>query len=362
MGNLIILLLIIAFVILIILDKDFFPKKILLPIIIGIFCWIPIGVEYFLIETFVEYESKIGWVKSDWAGFLGSYLGGAIGALITLLGVYWQVTRNEKQKMKDELKSLLLSIKYHLEVNLTDKDISYKKFEVLSVLSYTSDSWTHDFSFEVIHSLDEIDLKQHHIEIFKLEYGKRIIDLNRKILDFNKHYIFLLKNLSNKKRIIQRIKENGNSKYINLLEALSNILYNYVFLNKKESYENEVDYLKKKEILEYYLSDIKNQFNNLKFLDSEKEFKNKILKILSLNLHEKKEDNLKIIIEALCITTKIIWSQNLENLNLKDEISELYKFYNSDENIRLDNIFSIFEEMDKINKKVNEDLKILENY
>ena len=38
------------------------------------------------------------WDLHDWASFLGAYIGG----FITLFGIWWQVTREEKQKEKDK--------------------------------------------------------------------------------------------------------------------------------------------------------------------------------------------------------------------------------------------------------------------
>lgn len=284
--------------------------------------------------------------------FLGGYVGvgGAVGT------VWWQVTRSEKNKLKDELKSLLLSIKYHLEINLLDEDIEDKKFSSFSVLSYTSDSWIHDFSFDMIHSLEEIDMKKYHVEIFKLEYGKDIIDLNREILNFNKHYFFLQKNLSDKKNTLQNIYTNGNKECIDIIKNLSDIIYSYSNSNKENIKEKQL-------FFNYYLSLLKGNISKISSPNdiTKKYFYQKLSEIEKINFKEKTNENLKLLSETLLIGIRLVWINNIENKNIKQEIDKLWKYYNSDNTIVSINIFKLFIKMKEITKKIQEDLEKLEN-
>lgn len=287
-----------------------------------------------------------------WFSFLGGYVGvgGAVGT------VWWQVTRSEKNKLKDELKSLLLSIKYHLEINLLDEDIEDKKFSSFSVLSYTSDSWIHDFSFDMIHSLEEIDMKKYHVEIFKLEYGKDIIDLNREILNFNKHYFFLQKNLSDKKNTLQNIYTNGNKECIDIIKNLSDIIYSYSNSNKENIKEKQL-------FFNYYLSLLKGNISKISSPNdiTKKYFYQKLSEIEKINFKEKTNENLKLLSETLLIGIRLVWINNIENKNIKQEIDKLWKYYNSDNTIVSINIFKLFIKMKEITKKIQEDLEKLEN-
>ena len=284
--------------------------------------------------------------------FLGGYVGvgGAVGT------VWWQVTRSEKNKLKDELKSLLLSIKYHLEINLLDEDIEDKKFSSFSVLSYTSDSWIHDFYFDMIHSLEEIDMKKYHVEIFKLEYGKDIIDLNREILNFNKHYFFLQKNLSDKKNTLQNIYTNGNKECIDIIKNLSDIIYSYSNSNKENIKEKQL-------FFNYYLSLLKGNISKISSPNdiTKKYFYQKLSEIEKINFKEKTNENLKLLSETLLIGIRLVWINNIENKNIKQEIDKLWKYYNSDNTIVSINIFKLFIKMKEITKKIQEDLEKLEN-
>ena len=87
------------------------------------------------------------WDIKDWASFLGSYLGGTLGAFITLYGIKWQVTREESQKERNDLSSFLKALKYNINRNLNDKDLEVlkyilivlkmQKFYMIRLISYT---------------------------------------------------------------------------------------------------------------------------------------------------------------------------------------------------------------------------------
>lgn len=55
------------------------------------------------------------WSTSEWAGFLGSYLGGGIGGILALVGIWWQLRRNDKKEEKNKLVGILKYFDYILE-------------------------------------------------------------------------------------------------------------------------------------------------------------------------------------------------------------------------------------------------------
>lgn len=59
----------------------------------------PLYIDFLGVGKFVTNQSS-----GEWAGFLGSYLGGGIGAFITLGGVWWQLNEEKKKEKIENLK------------------------------------------------------------------------------------------------------------------------------------------------------------------------------------------------------------------------------------------------------------------
>lgn len=143
--------------------------------------------------------------NNSWVCFWGSYLGGTISAIITLGGIYWQVTRDEKQKSKKDKVGLLKGIATFIKDNLENKDNAYVIFDIL------------DYKMAAIHS-EEFDnticeipkelISENYKILFEFNdnLGKNIIDLNKKMLIFNNHYSFLSRNNRKILGIIDKIK------------------------------------------------------------------------------------------------------------------------------------------------------------
>lgn len=77
-----------------ILNKTVLSRFIIISLII---CIIPILINYFIMGN----DVPSFWDNSDWAGFLGSYLGGIIGGLATLFAIYI-TTRETRTLEKDK--------------------------------------------------------------------------------------------------------------------------------------------------------------------------------------------------------------------------------------------------------------------
>lgn len=81
------------------------------------------------IDQFIMNKFETNWEMQTWAGFLGSYLGGAISALITLGGVWWQVRRTEKKENEEKRIGVLRGVLYSLDKNVLDKGEFRKEIE-----------------------------------------------------------------------------------------------------------------------------------------------------------------------------------------------------------------------------------------
>lgn len=98
------------------------------------------------------------------------------GSFITLFGVWFQIKNTKEQKEKEDMKNLLLGLKYNLNENIKDFDTLYK---IVIVFSYTVRSF-YDKIDEALINLDDngvlLDLK-----IFNLDFSNEILRLKRQI-------------------------------------------------------------------------------------------------------------------------------------------------------------------------------------
>ena len=175
-----------------------------------IFSFLPITIDRFFMDLFVTH-----WNKGEWAGFLGSYLGGGIGGIITLLGVWWQMTNEKKTKEKENKLGFLRHIEHILTRNLNldkDKEI-YQKINdefmknTYHVFSYNSFSLTGEDSTKLILEFNSNIINENLNYIYTLSFGKKLYELNDKIKEFNNLYDFLLRNLSSKKQLLEELKD-----------------------------------------------------------------------------------------------------------------------------------------------------------
>ena len=112
------------------------------------------------------------WNHNDWLVFLSGFF----GSFITLFGVWFQIKNTKEQKEKEDMKNLLLGLKYNLNENIKDFDTLYK---IVIVFSYTVRSF-YDKIDEALINLDDngvlLDLK-----IFNLDFSNEILRLKRQI-------------------------------------------------------------------------------------------------------------------------------------------------------------------------------------
>lgn len=158
------------------------------------------------------------WNHSDWIILLSGFLGG----FITLFGVMIQIKKTEEQKEKDDMKNLLLGLKYNLDENIKEFNTLYKN---VIVFSYTVRSF-YDKIDEVLINLDDngvlLDLK-----IFNLDFSNEILKLKRQIKQYNEDVIYLFNNLNEKNIILKKYKDKNENilKIIKKLNFYQNLLF-----------------------------------------------------------------------------------------------------------------------------------------
>lgn len=164
------------------------------------------------------------WDLHDWASFLGAYVGG----FITLSGVWWQVTREEKQKEKDEKIGLLKTILYYLKQNIKDSELKGYYFYSLSSYKIMDKMILQNYDKYKLMEINKDFLYSNLKEIFKLENAENIIELADEITKYNVLYNELISEITSKKRetILKELKVLDKNFKVNakILESISNLL------------------------------------------------------------------------------------------------------------------------------------------
>lgn len=307
----------------------------------GIFYLIlPIIIDTFFMDLFVTH-----WNKGEWAGFLGSYLGGGIGGIITLVGVWWQMTNEKKTKEKENKLGFLRHIEHILTKNLNlDKDKKiYQKINdefmknTYHVFSYNSFSLIGEDSTKLILEFNSNLINENLNYIYTLSFGKKLYELNDKIKEFNNLYDFLLRNLSSKKQLLEDLKDTKMNSYVDVLERISNLVYNLAFnrgVNARINIEN---------------------FEGV-FIPPE--LKNNINEIITTKNNYKNNEFIKLVTETILIATKYIQTK----LDFDSELAKKLINYRikEDKLYQLD-IFKIFDEMEEILTDIEKEIKEIGN-
>lgn len=239
------------------------------------------------IDQFIMNKFETNWEMQTWAGFLGSYLGGAISALITLGGVWWQVRRTEKKENEEKRIGVLRGVLYSLDKNVLDKgefrkeieqskeDIDKESFYIFDYY-YTSIIHSKYYSSYIYEIIPEV-IKENYKIIFGFDFGEEIIDLYNNIKEFNRNHCFLSEEQWKRNKIIKDIEENIKkeiskigldknelcieNEIINTIDKIKEKSEIFAIDSKKDFPENEI--LENGRILNKLVYDLINQIDNL---------------------------------------------------------------------------------------------------
>lgn len=323
-------------------------RKVIVFLVIGIiiFCWIPYAINYYSIEKIYEGQNVVE--------FWTSYLGTIIGGTITLFGVWWQTTRQEKQKEKDEKIGLLKILHHYLKKVLLDKELEKKKYNLLSVLSFTNSSSYIREDIKAIPAFENMSFKENDLKIMRLDYGEELFDINTRTMTFNKEWIFLIKTSKEREKLVEKIKAINNGKIKELMEILdnlSNIIFYYTYFEFTDKNISKINDHKNK-----LLS--KNNFSVLK-TDDNKDFM-KLFDEKECAFDRQTEKTMRYLSELLVAEVWLLYSSILWEIFItKDEEQILYDYYMSISEIVSIDILELLDTMKKTDDKIVKELEKL---
>lgn len=331
----------------IIFQKD--SEEMILPIIIGviIYYWIPNTIDYFLVNN-INTENQIIEFWSDYGGTI-------IGPIITLFGVWWQVTRQEKQKERDEKLGLLKILHHYLKKVVLDKNFEKIKYHLLSVLSFTNSSTYIREDIRAIPTFEDMSFKENDLKIMGLDYGEDLLEINTRTISFNKEWVYLIKTSKEREELVEKIKTVDNiivKELMEVLENLSNIIFYYTCFESNDENLSEIN--RYKNIL---LN--KNNFSTLKTYDN-KDFM-KLFDEKECVFDRQTEKTMIFLSELLVAEVWLLYSSiPWERVISKEEKQVLYNYYVSISKIASINVLKLLNTIKKTDKKIMKDLEKLE--
>ncbi|MDK4523065.1 hypothetical protein MWF99_09340 [Fusobacterium necrophorum] len=195
-----------------------------LAITIYVLCLVIIFPDYPIIgDKFNKWFLHNKWNHSDWATFLG----GIIGAFATIIAVYLQLKKNEENKIfqekaekKKKILNFLKLLDHNLKKSLLDNKLKEKLLRSYEVISYAHTArLIIKENIEYIYPLSQNGLTVNSIDIFETRFANLILEVNEEIIEFNKSYNYLIKNLDKKIELVEQLKNNNIQEY----EILKNL-------------------------------------------------------------------------------------------------------------------------------------------
>lgn len=275
------------------------------------------------------------------ATILGGGLCGGITGVITLIGVRWQVIREEKKQEKDKCLGILENLKYTLNRNLE----IINNNEVYYLFSYTIENWwLSNYKKEFYITFNENIFNDDYKDLVKFQFYKEIYEMRLKLQNIKKNYNFLNTNLNKKnllfnnllKEIKNKHEECVNSEDIILkfffegLYILSEFLYNLSLPLFNLIKFKDCSYFKDKVIEN--LEKMKKHYSSGYFKNVNKD---EIDKIFNTGKTDTKEEVIKLVELINYTTIRLIQEIKSSNFRSKIEmnVDELYFYADSEQEL-----------------------------
>lgn len=298
------------------------------------------------------------------ATILGGGLCGGITGVITLIGVRWQVIREEKRQEKDKCLGILENLKYTLDRNLeinNDNGIYY-------LFSYIiEDWWISNYKKEFYLTFNENIFKNDYKDLIKFKFYKEIYEMRVKLQNIEKNYNFLSINLNKKnllfnnlfKEIKNKYEENINSEnimlknYFEWLNIFSEFLYNLSLPLFILIRSGDCSYFKDKVIEK--LEEIKKYYGSSYFKEVNKDEIDKVFNNKKSDIKEKVVRLVELINYTAIRLTEEIKSNNFRN-KIETNIDELY-FYAVSEQDLINDLEYINNKIKNLKEKIEAEIE-----
>lgn len=187
------------------------------------------------------------WNIGEWSGFLGSYLGGGIGAFITLGGVWWQLKETNKKEKLGALNYSLVCLKA-----FEDRAFNIFKFFYQTLNSNIPLDKTNNNNLSIIYDYELPILLDFYGTLSVYNFFSDFLTNINDIIEFQERYI----------KYITIAQSDLNSKMFKLLEnKINNNLFSTFENNVKklnEKFGQKKNPLDKTDFLIAYFKEMKN--------------------------------------------------------------------------------------------------------
>lgn len=294
-----------------------------------------------ILESFIfpnNYPSYLS--NAQWGAFISTYFAGTLGGVIALLGISYQLKQDkesineqlrlDREKIENEKTEKLNRLKNYVKYFIK-KNIESVHFEEMLILSEIQISYNRNLLGEDLENdtkfLFEFDnnyIQNNIDQILKLgDIGEEILDLNSKVITFNKLYNKVLNNLNNKNNCLKKLETDPQDD--NFMKILT------FFLKKYSTILNSV--IGQEDILDTEANGMfevgESQFDRLIYISSYKNFKDTLTSNFSnyntldfkKRLEKITEANQSFIKFNLFLLNNIDFNPNHEELK-----TELYKY------------------------------------
>ena len=298
------------------------------------------------------------------ATILEGGLCGGITGVVTLIGVRWQVIREEKRQEKDKCLGILENLKYILDRNLeinNDNKIYY-------LFSYTiEDWWISNYNKKNYEIFNENIFDNDYKNLIKFPFYKEVYEMRLKLQNIKKNYDFLSINLNKKnllfdnllKEIKNKYKENINDDdtiqklFLKGLYIVSEFLYNLSLSLFNLIRFKDCSYFKDKVVED--LEKIKKHYGFSYFEEIDK---NKIEKIFNTKKSDTKEKVVKLVELINYTAIRLIQEVKSSNFRTKIEtnIDELYSYTVSEQDL-INDLKYINNETKNLKGKIEDKIK-----
>jgi hypothetical protein len=207
------------------------------------------GITPFISEKVYKLFGKtVVGTKNGWLGFYGGFLGG----IISLVGIWWQITRKEKQDNKEKFEGLERYLSYVFQKNIEFKNKESVVYALQKDINYMSQfkdvPWREGYIYGEVYLPSSKFIEDNLKILMELkESGKELLEViddmnyfNQEIKFFNE---FRMKNgeilYKVKDKVLQFPKNTLKDRvlsFINLIEQFSRVViyYNRMDSNKKD--------------------------------------------------------------------------------------------------------------------------------